>query len=704
MYSYPHDIIGNFQASHVHTENVPAVWAFKWSLTHLANGQFGQLFTGNLFYPVNASVAFNVNLLSSAFLSLPLYWATGDFFLCYKVATFSSYVLGSLGMFLLARQLGLDIVASALASIIFAFSDYREAMSSYGHLVAMQWMPFTLLFTHKYFDEKKITCLYWSALFFGLQTTACATYFILFSLFILVFVIILGTQNNVLRSRRFYRDAAAPFALALAPAVYNYLPYLEASHNFGFKRSIATQAYYGLPIFSFLSVPDVKIFKFLNEWFGHSAEGGFSPGFIALMLTFAAVFILRKNVSPLSWIRRFDFFLVVAVALTLFAWQFKPVISEKALHSFPFLHDNPTVVPTAILSPLFLLITLRLFLSRFARSLYAGLRPHKILFIYTALALFAFLVSLGPVVKTYDQNYLMANPLGIFLYFTFPGLSAIRAISRMSGLIPLTIGITAAISFIMLRDKLGSKIRKGVFSVLILALLLFESFPLKGFNKPFNSDELHVPKEYVWLKNNAKGASLEFPSPCFVCDVHYMRWATYHMKPVVNGWGSYQWEGHKKLHEIKDLSSSMSLRTLDAFGVRYLIIHKENAVFPVWAQEKIGRFNLVETFDSALVYENINTQPQFLPYNYWEKLSASYFPTTENSYTLTLTFLSPDKHYVSVNKKILPITIHWKDGSAQNIQFSYYPTLWRNGDTHSKTIKSEGREISTITIGRSTTG
>ncbi|KMP12730.1 hypothetical protein UR09_00095 [Candidatus Nitromaritima sp. SCGC AAA799-A02] len=699
MYSYPYDFLSDSGYLQVHTDHVPPVWAFKWSLTHLANGQFGQLFTGNLFYPLDTAVLFNINLLSTAFLSLPLYWATGDFFLCYKVSIYSSFILSSLGMFLLARQLGLDAVASVLAAIIFAFSDYREAISSYGHLVAMQWMPFTLLFIHKYFDHKRSIYLYWAALFFGLQTTACETYFILFSLVVLIFVIILGVQNNAFRLRSFYRDAATPFVLALIPPAFNYFPYWEVSRNFGFKRSIATQVFYGLPISSFLSVPSAKLFQPLNEWFGHSVGGSYPPGYTALMLTFAAVFILRKDVSPLSWMRKFDYFLIVSGTLTLIVWQFETIITEQALYRFPFLYDNPNVVPTAILSPLLLLITLRFCLSGFARSLYAGLKPHKTLFLYTALALFAFLVSMGPAIKTYGQNYLMANPLGIFLYFTFPGLSAIRAISRIGGLIPLGIAITAAISFIMLRDKLASKTMKRMFSILILSLLIFETFPAKGMNKPYRPDELNIPAEYVWLKNNAKGPVLEFPSPCFICDVNYMRWATYHMKPLVNGWGSYQWDGHEKMNQITDLSTLKSLRSLDAFGVRYLLIHKQNSTFPAWAREQIGDFHLVKRFDTALVYENENAQPKFLPDNYWERFSVSYHPVGENFWNLRLTFSSPDKHYVSKKKRVLPVEIRWENGFVQTVEIVFYPTLWRDGDTYSRVIKNSGGRISDIALG-----
>ena len=137
MYSYPLDPWSNLHFAEAGTDIIPAMWVFNWQLTHLDSGDFEQLFTGNAFYPLEESVLFSVNLLSTAFLSVPLYWVTGDFFLCYRVSIFCSFVLCSVGMLLLSRQLKLGVLASIIASLVFAFSEYR-LLSSYANLAAMQ--------------------------------------------------------------------------------------------------------------------------------------------------------------------------------------------------------------------------------------------------------------------------------------------------------------------------------------------------------------------------------------------------------------------------------------------------------------------------------------------------------------------------------------------------------------------------------------
>ena len=83
IHTYPYDVLSQLHFETLHSELVPAYWVFNWHLTHLIRGEFSQLFSGNLFYPLNDSILFNENLLSSAILAVPLFWLTGDSYLCY---------------------------------------------------------------------------------------------------------------------------------------------------------------------------------------------------------------------------------------------------------------------------------------------------------------------------------------------------------------------------------------------------------------------------------------------------------------------------------------------------------------------------------------------------------------------------------------------------------------------------------------------
>ena len=143
-FSYPLDAFSrhNFFGG---KDQVPSMWVLNWQLTQLSSGNFDQLFTGNSFYPLDRPIYFNASTFSTALFTLPVFLATKDPYICYTVAIFSSYILCSTGMLLLARSLKLDYAASFLAALVFAFSESRHGVSGYIHLLTIQWMPFTLL-------------------------------------------------------------------------------------------------------------------------------------------------------------------------------------------------------------------------------------------------------------------------------------------------------------------------------------------------------------------------------------------------------------------------------------------------------------------------------------------------------------------------------------------------------------------------------
>ena len=108
-------------------------------------------------------------------------------------------------MLLLARSLKLDHTASFLAAFIFAFSESRHGVSAYIHLLTIQWVPFALVFIHKYFDKGRRIFLYWAALFYLIQITASAYHCIFFSIILLMVIFILFFQQNNFKLKKLVR-------------------------------------------------------------------------------------------------------------------------------------------------------------------------------------------------------------------------------------------------------------------------------------------------------------------------------------------------------------------------------------------------------------------------------------------------------------------------------------------------------------------
>ena len=130
-----------------------------------------------------------------------------------------------------------------------------------------------------------------------------------------------------------------------------------------------------------------------------------------------------------------------------------------------------------------------------------------------------------------------------------------------------------------------------------------------------------------------------------------------------------------------------------------IFIHKKDSDFPLWANDSFGKFNLIKKFKNTLVYENKSARTQFLPDKYWMKFGASHHLIDNEKIKISLTFLSPDKSYVSVNKILLPIQIIWENGFVKSEEMTIYPTLWRNNDVFSLEIKPSLGKIKNIIVG-----
>jgi len=339
-------------------------------------------------------------------------------------------------------------------------------------------------------------------------------------------------------------------------------------------------------------------------------------------------------------------------------------------------------------------------MTSFFRTIYLGLCSEKIFFLYFFIAMLAFAVSLGPIIKLYDNQHIMINPIGTFLYYIFPGLSSIRSVSRMSILIPLGLGITAGLAYMLIRRWLVDSRFKKIFSYIIFTALLLETYPAKGLHFPYKQQENQIPHVYNWLKKAQDGPVLEWPmSKSFAGDGVYLERSLIHKKKLINGYAAFEWDGRKKLAELTDLSNKRALLSLYGFGVRYLVVHRASGNFPEWAGETLGKFKRLETFDNALVYLNKNAKTNYLPENFLDYFTAS-VESENDTNRLILKFNSSGEYYVSKNKKKIKVKAKLKSNTNPfNYEWPFYPTLWQDGDSYSLILdKNSSRFFETIEL------
>jgi hypothetical protein len=275
---------------------------FAWTLAWDAHAFVHQplaIFDANIYHPLRHTLAFSENLIGSALIAAPIIWATGNPVLALNVVALLSVMLCGLGVFVLARRLGLGPAAAVVAGVIFAFSPPRFFRTSQLHLGVVQWMPFALASLHAYLDEGRRRDLRLAAAFFTLEALSSghgAVFLVIAMGGLLAWSVAAGAPIAPLRRAR---DLGLAGALLLAPSVLVYLPYRAVQQEMGLRRTLENWA---VTPESFIAAPTHLQTALLSLLPGprvlDTASAFLFPGFLPLLLAAAAASIILARRPP----------------------------------------------------------------------------------------------------------------------------------------------------------------------------------------------------------------------------------------------------------------------------------------------------------------------------------------------------------------------------------------------------------------------
>lgn len=690
----PYSVLGKYN-NFGDGDSAFSIWSFNWELSRLASLDFINLYNGNIFYPLKNVILFSESSLSNIIASLPVYLITRNPYTAYIVNLFISFPLTALGMFLLARELKFSRNASAVAAFIFAFSEFRFNFSGANfQQVPMQWMPLTLVFVHRYFNTHKASHLIIAAVFFSLVSASSGYYFMSFSILCAIVVLFHVLKDGYWRWKSFYKAAVPALLIIIATAALIYFPYLQVHRNFKFTRPFSEQIGYGASLENYLSSQGSYVLHNITSSFSR-IEGNLSVRYTALLLVFTALFYYWKKGASL-FAGKANIALALsacfAIVLSLFLKENRygvPVSTLPYMKSLRDLPDNiPLLVPAFIYTPLMIALTVRMIFSKTVN----GIAENKTMFLYLLISVTACAMSLGPFIKI-KEHIIGFNPIGLFLYGAFPGYNGLRAVSRAGGLVTLGISIAAAGGVRIIEEKMPRALYKDLIFWLLVVILAIESYPVRGHLNLLEDKTIQPPVKYLWLKAQRENAPvLEWPLHIpFDGEGKYVEGSMIHGKPIVNGYSSYQWEGHVRMTTLAgSLDDDMALKAIYAFGVKYLIINAENGAFPLWAKHEIGQFTLAKEFPDAMIYVNQYAGTQFPDDDFLKHFSSfSCEESGKDSYIFSIEFHSKDKYYVSRDKII--VEVYWNTGKAQHMdERSINPALFADKDVVVIKVKKDG--------------
>lgn len=291
------------------------IWTLAWDAHAFITNPFG-IFDANIYYPLPNTLAYSENLIGSAVVAAPVIWLTGDAVLAMNLVALSATCLSGLGAYLLARKLGIGAQGAVLAGIVFAFAPARFFRMSQIHLVAMQWIPFSLAYLHSYFDTKRARDLR-LAIGFAVLQVLCgghgAVFLAVAGLAVVGSRLALGEPLALVNRAR---DVGITGAVLLVPVALMVWPYRRVQKEMGLRRTLEN---WTVTPSSYLASP-----SHVHQWvlslfsdvkFHEQASAYLFPGILPVLLAAAALLVPRDRSLPQRHVALYALLAVVSVLL-----------------------------------------------------------------------------------------------------------------------------------------------------------------------------------------------------------------------------------------------------------------------------------------------------------------------------------------------------------------------------------------------------
>lgn len=187
-------------------------------------------------------------------------------------------------------------------------------------------------------------------------------------------------------------------------------------------------------------------------------------------------------------------------------------------------------------------------------------RSRRLVWIYAAMALLAFELSLG-----------FNGWLYRWLYTHVWALEAFRAPARFAILVCCALAVLAGFGFQHLQERAGRPRRRQALLIAALVLVGVEggSSPMPLWDVP-----REVPDAYKVLKTFDRSVVIEFPIVDWDLTPLYMYWSAAHWNPLVNGYSGYRPPDYAEtLDFMQTFPDDESMSRLRELHVRYILVH-----------------------------------------------------------------------------------------------------------------------------------
>jgi hypothetical protein len=239
------------------------LWILGWGLEQWTSDPLGVLtgraFDANIFHPATRTLAYSDHLLLPALVLAPLYAATGDVVLCYNVLLLGSMTASGLAMYALTRGVTGSTAGAILAGLAWATWPYRTAHLLHLQLQALYFLPLALLCLHRLVARPTWRAAVALGVVAALQAMASVYYGVMTAVALTVAAPVLAWTTGRARHMRLWTHLALAGLLGAILVTPVLLPYLQASREGGFGRSLFEAANHAAAPGSYAQVPPANL-------------------------------------------------------------------------------------------------------------------------------------------------------------------------------------------------------------------------------------------------------------------------------------------------------------------------------------------------------------------------------------------------------------------------------------------------------------
>lgn len=554
-------------------EAILDIYIISWTSRTLFSNP-ANLFNTTMFYPNRYTLAYSDIELTNSLVALPVLALSDNPVLSFNFALILSFIISSLGAFLLVYHLSRDVLGALAGGLIFGFPIYKIGHIAHLNLLATGFIPLAILCLHLFTEKKKpIYALLFAILAAAVFLTSWSYgAFLTFAVILYLLILLVMKRKQIaamlkgkcvkedrLSARRWVVYLAAATVLVILILTPFVIPYLKlAKDNSGFRRGIQEVEYYSADVSDFMAAPSECM-----VWGGPTSR-------------------FREEANK------------------------RAGIAERAL--FP-----------GIIAPVLALFGLA-YLWRRRRG-----KNRFTLFFYSLLMICSAVLCLGVTLHIFGRNTGITMPYKI-LYYVFPALRAVRTPARMFILVLLCLAVLGGFGIKWLKEKLESRyntLTMLLVVILVLVLLVVEVMP-SGIKATELDRRSEFPPVYDWLEDQVGDTpTVILPLPAYKPEtpdlidkyiysaVEPLRlyYNTADWKRMVNGYSGYIPASYYEASiATADFPSDESLAFLRGLGVKYVIF--EGARYDHYSRARAlyrpkydPSFKMVQRFDNTYVFQ-----------------------------------------------------------------------------------------------------